>query len=56
VREKITKTAAKDTDIWAIEHKNISITPLHHELLNQSSPVIANCLGAELLSELREIS
>ncbi|MCD6453212.1 MAG: 5'/3'-nucleotidase SurE [Dehalococcoidales bacterium] len=55
VREKITKTAAKDTDIGAIEHDNISITPLHHELLNHPSPVIIDRLGAELLGELREM-
>jgi 5'-nucleotidase len=54
VRQKIDKDADKNSDIWAIEQGNISITPLHTELLNQPSPPITASLCAELLQELKE--
>jgi 5'-nucleotidase len=53
VRQKIYKNNDRKTDIWAIEQGNISITPLHTELLNQPSSPIPDSLCAALLQELR---
>jgi 5'-nucleotidase len=53
VRQKLNKNVAKNTDIWAIEQGNISITPLHAELLNQPSPRLSDGLCSELLKGLR---
>ena len=54
VRQKINKNVDKNTDIWAIEQGNISITLLHSELLNQPSPLIPDSLCSDLLQELQE--
>jgi len=54
VRQKINKDADNKTDIWAIEQGNISITPLHTELLKQPSPLIPDSLCGELLQELHK--
>lgn len=40
------------TDLWALEHDHISITPLHTGLLSRPSP--DDGLGANLLEELRD--
>jgi len=53
VRQQINKDADKKTDIWAIEKGNISITPLHTDLLNKPSPLIPDSLCSDLLKELR---
>jgi len=53
VRQKTNKDANKKTDIWAIEEGNISITPLHTELLSKPSPLIPDSLCSDLLQELR---
>ena len=54
-RQKMNKSADKNTDIGAIDRGNISITPLHTELLNQPLPLMTNNLCSRLLEELREI-
>ena len=53
VRQQINKDADRKTDIWAIEKGNISITPLHTDLLNKPSPLIPDSLCSDLLKELR---
>ena len=53
VRQKINRDAKEGTDIHAIEGGNISITPLHTELLNKTSPRIPASLCSELLVELQ---
>lgn len=54
VRQKVNKAPDKKTDIWAIEQGNISITPLHTNLLNKSSTPINDSLCLDLLRELQE--
>lgn len=54
VRQKIDTDADEKTDIWAIEQGNISITPLHTNLLNKSSPSIPDSLCSDLLQELQK--
>lgn len=54
VRQKLNKNVAENTDIWAIEQGNISITPLNAELLNQPAPPLTDRLCADLLRELRK--
>jgi 5'-nucleotidase len=54
VRHKLEdNTVDSQTDVWAIEQGNISITPLHIELLNKSTPTIPDHLGSALLQELQ---
>lgn len=53
VRQEINKDADRETDVWAMEQGNISITPLHTNLLNKPSPVITDKLCSEVLQELR---
>jgi len=53
VRQQINTNADKNTDIWAIEQGNISITPLHTHLLHKSSPSIPDSLCTDLLQELK---
>jgi 5'-nucleotidase len=53
VRQKINKDADKRTDLRAIEEGNISITPLHFNLTNHSSPPIPDSLCSDLLQELK---
>ena len=54
VRQKVNKNTDGETDIWAIERGNISITPLHTDLLNRPSPPIPNSLCSNLLQELQQ--
>jgi len=54
VRQQINKVADRKTDIWAIEQGNISITPLHTDLLNKPSPLVPDSLCSDLLQELRK--
>ena len=54
VRHKIGKAAGNQTDVWAVEQGNISITPLHSNLLSRSAPVIPDSLGSDLLQGLSE--
>mgnify|MGYP001139753024 CR=1 FL=1 len=53
VRQKLNTNTDKATDIWAIEQGNISITPLHTNLLNEHSPPITDSLCSDLLQELQ---
>jgi len=52
VRQKLSATANRDTDIWAIEQGCISLTPLHSALFQmpplQFSPEICACLLRDL--------
>ena len=54
VRQQINTNSDKHTDIWAIEQGNISITPLHADLLHKSSPAIPDSLCSDLLQELKK--
>ena len=54
VRSKKGKVATDNSDMWAVEQGNISITPLHVSWLNRSAPAIPASLGDDLLRELRE--
>jgi len=54
VRQRINIDTDRKTDIWAIEQGNISITPLHTDLLNKSSPSILDSLCPDLLQELQK--
>ena len=54
VRQKINKDTDEGTDIWAIEQGNISITPLHTNLLNRPSPNIGDGLFSDLFRELQQ--
>ncbi len=53
VRQGINKDRDERTDIWAIEHGNISITPLHTNLSNKSSPPITDNFCSDLFQELQ---
>lgn len=53
IRQKIERDAVKDTDIHAIEQGDISITPLHSELLNKPLPDISDNICAELIASLK---
>ena len=53
VRQGINKGRDERTDIWAIEHGNISITPLHANLSNKSSPPITDSFCSDLFRELQ---
>jgi len=54
VRQKVNKAAGENTDVWTIEQGNISITPLHTNLLNRPSPPIPDSLCYDLLQELQK--
>jgi len=54
VRRGINKDRDERTDIWAIEQGNISITPLHTNLSNKSSPPIMDSLCSDLFQELQQ--
>ena len=54
VRQKINKDRDERTDIWAIEQGNISITPLHTNLANKSSPFIMDSFCSDLFQELQQ--
>jgi len=54
VRQKINKNTDEETDIWAIEQGNISITPLHINLPRKPSPSIPDSLFSNLLRELQQ--
>ncbi len=54
VRQKINKNTDEETDIWAIEQGNISITPLHTNLPRKPSPSIPDSLFSNLLRELQQ--
>jgi len=53
IRQKIDKVAEDKTDVRAIEHGSISITPLHTNLVNNPSPSIPDSLCSNLLQELK---
>ena len=55
IRQETSKDTDKETDMWAIEQGNISITPLHTNLLHQPSPLLPDNLCSDLLQELRDI-
>jgi 5'-nucleotidase len=54
VRHKTDKAAGSQTDVWAVEQGNISITPLHTDLLHRSALAIPDDLSSDLLQELRQ--
>jgi 5'-nucleotidase len=52
VRQKTNRITDSQTDVWAVERGNISITPLHTSLLNRSAPAIPDDLCSDLLQGL----
>jgi len=54
VRRRTNKDRDERTDIWAIEHGNISITPLHANLSNKSSPHTTDSFCSDLFQELQQ--
>jgi len=56
VRQRISKATDKETDVWAIEHGNISITPLFTNLSRNLSPSILDNLCSDLFQELKKSS
>ena len=54
VRRKINNNTDEMSDISAIEHDNISITPLHAYLANKASVNTIDSLFAEFLEELKK--
>ncbi len=54
VRQQVNKATDEATDTWAIEQGNISITPLHTDLLGKPSPPLPDGLCSELLRELKQ--
>jgi 5'-nucleotidase len=54
VRQKIGKNTNQGTDIWALEQGNISISLLHTNLFNKSSPSIPDSLFSDLLRQLQK--
>ncbi|MFC1918851.1 5'/3'-nucleotidase SurE [Chloroflexota bacterium] len=55
VRKRIPDKTHQDvTDIWAVEHGHISITPLHIYQNGDSTPGITDSFCAEILEELRK--
>jgi len=53
VRQRINKDKDERTDIWAIEQGSISITPLHTNLSDKSSPPIMDSFCSDLFQELQ---
>jgi len=56
VYQKVNRNSDEKTDMWAIVQDNISLTPLHTNLLSKSPPVIWHNLCSDLLRELQEYS
>ncbi len=54
VRQKLNKDTDRKTDIWAIEHGNISITALHADLFNKPSLPITDGFCSDLFQELQK--
>lgn len=54
VRQRIYKTAAAETDVWAIERGNISITPLYTKPFSKALLPALNNLCSGLLQELHK--
>ena len=55
VRQRQNQNTNKETDVWAIEHGNISITPLFPNLSRKLSATLAN-LCSETFQELKGIN
>lgn len=53
VRHQKSQDTDRNTDIWAIEQGNISITPLRTNFSSHSSPYITDSLCSELFQELQ---
>ena len=53
VRHQRSQDTDRNTDIWAIEQGNISITPLRTNFSSHSSPSITDSLCSELFQELQ---
>jgi len=52
VRQRISETTDNGTDIWAVEHGNISITPLYLNRSDKPTSHILNSLCSDLLQQL----
>jgi len=53
VRRKLEHQSPDSSDIWAIEHQYISITPLHTTFFGKPAPDISSAFCKELLCELK---
>ena len=54
VRQKLDTNVDKDTDIWALEQGNISITALHTALFQKPDSGITNSLCCDLFQKLKQ--
>jgi len=54
IRQKVNKATDEETDIWAIEQGNISLTLLHTNRHNKPSSPIPDSLCSDLLQELQK--
>jgi len=52
VWQRVDRNHDESTDIGAVEQGNISITPLHNDLFNRSSPPVPESLYSGLFQEL----
>jgi 5'-nucleotidase len=55
VRQRVNKPIDEKTDTWAIEHDNISISPLLISQMNKPSLPIPHNLCSDLLHELQQV-
>jgi 5'-nucleotidase len=53
VRQRLTRVTDRKTDIWAIEHGNISVTPLYSRLSGKPSVSVLENLCSDLFQELK---
>ena len=54
VRRKLEHQSPDSSDIWAVEHGYISITPLHTTFFRRPAPEMGEAFCKELLGELRD--
>jgi len=54
VRERLSHTGEKDTDMWAIDHNHISITPVFTNRTGEELSSLLDTLSAGLLEELKK--
>lgn len=53
VRSQIRNDAPENTDIWALEHGYITLTPLHTTLFRRPAPDMGQAFCSELMQELK---
>ena len=56
VRRKLEHQSPDSSDIWAIEHGYISVTPLHTTLFRRPAPDMGEVFCKELICDLQSVS